>query len=235
MQFNRSTSQDQSAVQQRDAGLAAHMQRIYNRMVMGVGITALTSFFVSSSPELLKLLLGGPQAYIVMFAPLAIMWFGFNPMTMPSSKLKVSFIAISVVYGISFATIFFAFSGENIARAFFIATGMFAGLSIFGYSTKKNLDALGTFAIMGIWGVFLMSIVNGFFIKSEGLFDMISAMGILAFSGITAWQTQAMKEMYSPAAGEEGNSRMAWSAALTLYVSFIALFMHILHFMRGGD
>lgn len=222
----------QSGAISRDAGLQAHMQRIYNRMTMGVLVTALTSYFVSSSDALMALFLGGPQAFVIMLAPLAVIWFGFNPMTMPSNKLRLSFFALSILYGISFSVIFRAFEMGDIARAFFVATGMFAGLSVFGYTTRKSLDALGSFAVMGVWGVLIMSLLNMFFFKSESFFDIISLIGILAFSGITAWQTQAMKEMYHPAAGDEANSRMGWSAALTLYISFIALFQHILHFMN---
>jgi len=216
-----------------DAGLRAHMQMIYNRMTLGVLVTALTAWGVAATPALMSFFMASPVVYLVMFAPLAIMWFGFNPMTMPSSKLQASFFAISVLYGISFSVILLAFTGENIARAFFVATGMFAGLSIFGYVTKKNLDGLMSFAVMGIWGVLIMSLLNMFIFKSAALFDMISVMGIVAFAGLTAWQTQAMKEMYHPSAGGEANSRMAWSAALTLYISFIALFQHILHLMSN--
>lgn len=232
MQPERLNTQTQSRAVGYDAGLRAHMQMIYNRMTLGVLVTALTAWAVASTPALMGFFMTSPIIYVVMFAPLAIVWFGFNPMTMSSEKLRLSFFAISVLYGVSFSVILLAFTGENIARAFFIATGMFAGLSIFGYVTKKNLDGLMSFAVMGIWGVLIMSLLNMFFFKSEGLFDLISAVGILAFSGLTAWQTQAMKEMYSPAAGGEANSRMAWSAALTLYISFIALFQHILHFMN---
>jgi hypothetical protein len=206
------------------------MQRVYNRMTLGVLLTAVTSYLVSSNETLLAIFLGGPQAYIIMFAPLAVLWFGFNPATMSSNKLRWSFIAISVLYGISFAAIFFVFTQGSIARAFFVATGMFAGLSIFGYTTKKNLDALGSFAIMGVWGILILSILN-IFVGSAGMMDLIAGVGIIAFAGVTAWQTQATKEMYSAAAGDEANSRMAWAAALNLYISFIAIFQYILHFM----
>lgn len=217
-----------------DAGLRNHMQRIYNRMTLGVLVTAVTSFAVSSSPALLQFFFSGPQMYIVIFAPIAVLWFRFNPMTMPARKLQSSFFLISVLYGISFAVIFLAYTNESIARAFFIAAGMFAGLSIFGYTTKKDLSALRTFAVMGIMGVFLMSIGN-MFIRSAGLFDLISAVGIIAFAGLTAWQTQAMKEMYSTSHGEETNSRMAWAAALNLYISFMAMFQYILHFVGNRN
>lgn len=227
----RTTQQPAAARTSFDAGLQKHMQSIYNRMTLGVLITALVSWFVSGNEELMKFFLGGPQMWIVMLAPLAIVWFGFNPMTMKESTLRLSFIALSVLYGISFSVIFIAFTGESIVKAFFIASGMFAGLSVFGYVTKKNLDGIRSFAVMGIWGVFIMSILNMVFFKNAALVDLISVVGIIAFAGITAWQTQAMKEMYHPAATGDANSRMAWSAALTLYISFIALFQYILHFV----
>lgn len=216
-----------------DAGLRSHMQSIYNRMTLGVFVTAITAYLVSNTPVLLQLFLGGPQAYVVMLAPLALIWFGFNPMTMSPSKLKISFILLSVLYGISFATIFLVYAKADIARAFFIASAMFAGLSIFGYTTRKNLDGLGTFAIMGVWGVLILGLVN-LFVQSDAMMNVISIGAIIAFSGVTAWQTQSMKEMYSAAHGSDANSRMAWSAALNLYISFIALFSHILHFIGNN-
>ena len=218
-----------------DVGLKAHMNRVYTRMSLGVLISALVSIFMSNSPELMKLFLGGPQAYVVMFAPVAIVFFGFNPMKMSSNGLRLSFIAISALYGISFSTIFFAFNIGDITRAFLLATIMFTGLSIFGYTTKRDLGPIGTFAIMGVWGVFGMSLLNMFFFKDSGFADIISLVSIVAFSGITAWETQNIKLMYNPAHGEEGNSRLAWSGALTLYISFVAIFMNLLHLMRGGE
>ena len=237
MQPDRWNSQAQSQTQGRavgyDAGLRAHMQRIYNRMAAGVLVTALTAWIVASTPALMATLMTPPIVYAVIFAPLAIVWFGFNPMTMSSQKLALSFFGISVLYGISFSVLLFAFTHEAIFRAFFVATGMFAGLSIFGYTTKKNLDGLASFAIMGVWGVLIMTLLNGFIFKSESMFDLISVISIIAFSGITAWQTQAMKEMYHPGAGDEANSRMGWGAALNLYISFIVLFQNILRLMNS--
>lgn len=222
-------SQTVGATTTYDAGLRAHMQRIYNRMTAGVLVTALTAWIVGASPALMKLFLGGPQMYLVIFAPLAVLWFGFNPMTMPSSRLKMSFFLISVLYGISFSVIGLAFAGEDIARAFFITTGMFAGLSIFGYTAKRSLDGLRTFAVMGIWGVFIALMIAMFVSPSTGVMNLISGIAIIAFAALTAWQTQAMKQMYSPSYGDEANSRMGWAAALNLYISFIAMFQHILH------
>ena len=222
-----------------DAGLKAHMQSVYNRMTAGVFITALTSWLVSQSPALLNFFLGGPQAYVVMLAPLAVLWFGFRPDRMTPNQLMLGFGALSVLYGISFSVIFLAFTATSIAQAFFMATALFAGLSIFGYVTKKNLDALGTFAVMGVWGVFILSIgtmVAGLFgVETSMMQSIISGLGLLAFSGITAWQTQTTKEMYHPSYGADANSRMAWSAALNLYISFIAIFQYILSILNSRN
>ncbi|MCB1557114.1 MAG: Bax inhibitor-1 family protein, partial [Alphaproteobacteria bacterium] len=156
-QFQTQT-QAQAQARSYDVGLRAHMQNVYSRMTLGVLVTALTSYIVAASPALLQFFLGGPQAYVVMLAPVAVVWFGFNPMTMNAAQLRLSFFAIAALYGVSFASIFVYFTGESIARAFFMATALYAGLSIFGYTTKKNLDALGTFAVMGVMSVFILSI-----------------------------------------------------------------------------
>ncbi len=222
-----------------DAGLKAHMQSVYNRMTAGVFITALTAYTVSSIPALMQLFMGGPQAYLFMLAPLAVLWFGFRPDRMSPKQLMLGFGALSVLYGISFSVIFAVYTSASIAQAFFMATALFAGLSGFGYLTKKNLDGLGTFAVMGVWGVFILSIgtmVAGLFgVNVSGMNMVISGLSLLAFSGVTAWQTQATKEMYHPSYGGDANSRMAWAAALNLYVSFIAMFQSILHLLGNRE
>lgn len=219
-----------------DAGLQRYMQTIYNRMAMGVLVTALTAWGVSSVPDLMYMLLGTPVKYLIIFGPLAILWFGFNPATMSANKLMVSFFGISILYGITFSAIALIADVGTIARAFFVASAMFAGLSIFGYTTRKNLDALGTFAIMGIMGIFFASlglmVASMFGIQTSMMQNVIAGVGIVAFSGITAWQTQQMKELYNSSFSEEFTSRISWAAALNLYVSFIALFQYIFHFMN---
>ena len=157
---------------------------------------------------------------------------------MTSNQLMASFGVLSVLYGISFATIFLVYTQSSIATILFMPTALFAGLSIFGYVTKKNLDALGTFAVMGIMGVFIVSIgtmVAGAFGVQTGMMQtIISAVGLLAFSGLTAYRTQTMKEMYR-AGSADANSRMAWAAALDLYISFIAMFQYILHLLGNRN
>ena len=229
-------SRVQTAGREIDAGLRKHMNNIYAKMTFGVLVTAITAMVVGSSPMLLELFLGGPQKYLVIFAPLAIVWFGFNPARMKSSQLMAAFFGVSVAYGISFATIAILASrdmafGTDVAKAFFIASAMFAGLSIFGYTTKKDLSAIGTFAMMGCLGLVAVSVMN-IFIQSSMMSNLIAGAGIIIFSGVTVWQTQSMKEMYHPATSREMSERLAWSSALTLYISFIALFQYILHFLN---
>lgn len=217
-------------------GLRKHMNNIYAKMAGGVFTTAIIAFIVGTSPFLLNLFLGGPQAYIVMFAPLAIIWFGFRPDKMKASQLMAAFFGLSVVYGISFASIAAMATKDaafavDVAKAFFIATSMFAGLSIFGYTTKKDLSGMQTFLTMGIIGLVAFSVMNIFF-QSSMMSNLIAGAGILLFSGLTVWQTQDMKRMYSPNTPAEYASRMAWAAALNLYISFIAMFQYILHFLQ---
>ncbi len=231
MQTNRS-SHAQSRTQQIDAGLRDHMNSVYNRMSLGILITAITAWLVSSTPALFALLMGGPQAYIFMFAPLAIIWFGFNPRTMSSSKLKMVFVGLSVVYGISFSVIGLAFAGADIARAFFVTSAMFAGLSIFGYTTKKDLSALGTFCMMGLLGLIVLSLIGIFVPFSSGMEFMISIGIVAVISGLTAWETQSAKSMYHAGQDKEINSRMAWASALSLYINFIIMFTHVLNLMQ---
>ncbi|MCB1651663.1 MAG: Bax inhibitor-1/YccA family protein [Alphaproteobacteria bacterium] len=226
----------QTRTREIDAGLRQHMLGVYNKMTAGVLVTAITAWLVSTSPMLMQLLLGGPQRYIVIFAPLAIVWFGFRPDKMSSKKLMLAFFGIAVLYGISFSAIAMLATadptfGMAVAKAFFIAVAMFAGLSVFGYTTKADLSPVRTFAVMGIWGLIAASVMNIFF-QSPMMQNVIAGVGIILFSGVTVWQTQDLKEMYNPSYSKEIAERLGWAAALNLYISFIALFQYILHFMN---
>ena len=172
-----------------------------------------------------------------MLAPLGIVWFGFKPATMSANALRMSFIALSVCYGLSMGYIFAVFTGESVAKTFFVATGMFAGVSLVGYTTKKDLTGMGSFLIMGMWGILILSLINmGMHVfaptvNTSGMSNLIAGAGIVLFAGMTAWETQRMKEIYSPRDNEEMASRMSWTAALNLYISFIAIFQYLLQFM----
>lgn len=230
MSEERSYQTAQTSAGTVDAALRQHMLSVYNRMSVGVLVTGLVAFVVANA-GLVPVIMGNPIiAIALMLSPLAVVWFGFNPMTMSSQKLRASFLLLSVLYGLSFSVIFLAYSGTDIARAFFITAASFAGLSVFGYTTKKNLDAMGTFAVMGVIGALVLGLVN-MFLQSSMLLNIVSVVSVIAFAGITAWETQRMKESFHPSYGDEANSRMAWSSALNLYMSFVAMFQSILRLM----
>ena len=227
MQTERHSRPDSRATEY-DVGLRNHMLSVYNRMTAGILITAFVAWFVSSNPPLMAMLLGGPQAYIVMFAPLAIIWFGFNPASMSSKHLMIAFGGVSVLYGISFSAIAYAYAGADVARAFFITSAMFAGLSIFGYTTKTDLAPMRKFLFMAVIGLLIVGIA-GIFVQYSSMMQMgISVLSVLVFAGLTAWETQNIKRMYNVGHGTEINSRLAWSSALSLYISFVVMFTHIL-------
>lgn len=234
MQPDRFGSVSTSQSREIDQGLRTHLNSIYNRMAVGVLITGLVAFFVGQSQEALNAIFNTPLKWVVMLSPLAVVWFGFNPAKMSANQMRVSFVVLSILYGLSFGAIFAIYSAESIAKAFFVTAGAFAGLSIFGYTTKKDLSAMGKFAIMGIIGVLILGLVN-MFVGSSLLMNIVSVVSLIAFAGMTAYQTQQMKEMYSPAYGAESNSRMGWMAALNLYISFIAMFQSIMHLMGSRE
>lgn len=216
-----------------DAGLRTHMQRVYNRMSVGLLITAVVSYIAANSSVVLSLI-ASPVGIVLALAPLAVIWFGFNPRTMTANQLRGSFVLLSVLYGLSFATIFLLYVPADIVRALLITTIMFAGLSIFGYTTKRDLAPVGVFCVMAMLGLLAFSLIMmgaslfGFGAMGKGMTTVVSLISIVVFAGLTAWETQATKEMYRLSNGDEMNSRMAWAAALNLYISFIAMFQYIL-------
>ncbi len=220
-----------SRVQAMDAGLRAFMIGVYNKMSLGVFVTGLVAF-AAANFGLAPILFGNPIIAIALaLAPMGIVWFGFNPATMAASRLRNTFYVLAVLYGLSFSAIFLVFTGTDIARAFFITAAAFAGLSLYGYTTKKDLSGMGTFLVMGMIGAIVLSLVN-LFVQSTMLMNVISGVSLLVFAGMTAFQTQMMKEMYNPSYGDEANARLGWSAALNLYISFIAMFQSILNLMN---
>lgn len=234
--YNVSTGRTRTNV---DEGLRAYMNGIYARMAGGVLITAVMAFAIGTTPALFQLLMGGPQAYLFIFAPVIVQWFGFRPERMHEGQLQGAFFLISALYGVSFSTIAFMASAQpamiyDVARAFFITVSMFAGLSLYGYTTKRDLSGMGQFIFMAVLGVFVMGILN-LFIQSSGFSILISLIAIAAFSGLTVWETQQLKQMYMANRHASSLGRMAWAGAYTLYLSFIALFMHILHLLMASN
>ena len=156
--------------------------------------------------------------YVIMFAPLAmVMWISFKINSMSPGKARTLFYIYATVMGVSLSTILFAFTGASVARAFFITAGAFAALSIFGYTTKRDLTALGGFLIVGVVGLILASIVN-IFLASSGMEFLISVVGVLLFAGLTAYDTQKVKSIYYAGDSREVAGRKSIHGALTLYL-----------------
>ena len=214
-----------------DAGLQSFMHGVYRTMGWGLAVTGLTAFGVASTPALFNVIFGTPLAWVVMLAPLAFVFFGFTPSRvarLSPQSLKTTFLVFSAVMGISMATIFQVFTGASIARVFFITASAFLATSLYGYTTKRDLTAFGSFLFMGLIGLVIASLVN-LFVQSSMVQFVVSAIGVLVFTGLTAWDTQRLKYVYAEGAGE-ANDKMAVVGALGLYLNFINLFQSLLHF-----
>jgi uncharacterized protein len=213
-----------------DAGLRTHMLSVYNYMCLALAITGVVAFAGAQSETLIALIYGTPLKWVVMLAPLGFMFFGFRPDRMSASALRTSLIIFSGLMGLSMMSIFLVFTGSSIARVFFITAAMFAGTSLYGYTTKTDLSKMGSFMVMGLIGLIIASLVN-IFLGSTALQFAISVVGVLVFTGLTAWDTQTIKENYASSWGEEANNRLAVMGALSLYLNFINLFQMLLSLM----
>ncbi|MEO5867858.1 MAG: Bax inhibitor-1/YccA family protein [Sphingomonas sp.] len=215
-----------------DAGLRRYMLSVYNYMASGVLLTGLVAMFFSwggmDSSAAHIMLGGGILKYVIMFAPLGfILAMNFGLQRMSTGKLQAVFWAFAVTMGLSLSTIFLVYSGTSIAQAFFASAGAFAGLSLFGYTTKRNLSAMGTFMVMGLIGLIVASLLNLWF--QSGAFAMvISLVGVVIFAGLTAWDTQRTKSLYAQVAGTDMEQRVVIMSATSLYLDFINMFLFLL-------
>jgi len=214
-----------------DSALRDYMVKVYQHMSIALVISGLVAFLVSSSPQLMQAIFGTPLAYVVMFAPLVfVIFFGFKLNSMSSEKARGYLYFYAGLMGLSLATIFVVYTGASITRVFLITASTFGAMSLYGYSTKKDLTSFGSFLIMGLIGIMITSLVN-IFLKSSGLDFAISLIGVFIFIGLTAYDTQRIKQTYYHFAGnDEMVSKMAVLGALSLYMDFINLFIMLLRF-----
>ncbi|UVK45288.1 Bax inhibitor-1/YccA family protein [Mesorhizobium sp. AR07] len=213
-----------------DEGLRQHMLRVYNYMGVGLVVTGLVAFMISSTPALYVPIFSSPQKWVVMLAPLAfVMLFSFKMQTMSAASAQAMFWAFCAVMGLSLASVFLVFTGTSIARTFFIAATMFGATSLYGYTTKRDLTQFSSFLIMGLIGVVIASIVN-IFLGSTALQFAISVIGIAVFIGLTAWDTQTIKEQYAENFDAESRQKLAVFGAFSLYLNFINIFQLLLNF-----
>ena len=215
-----------------DAGLRAHMLRVYNYMASGLALTGIVAYGAAYS-GLYAQIAATPLIWVVMLAPLGFIFFlSFKIQTMRASTAQTLFWAFAGIMGLSMAFIFLAFTGASIARVFFITAGTFAAMSLWGYTTKRDLSGMGSFLFMGLIGIILASIVN-MFIGSSALQFAVSVIGVIIFVGLTAYDTQKIKNEYAEWHDSETSAKLAIMGALRLYLDFINLFMLLLHFF--GD
>ncbi|MBY5974002.1 Bax inhibitor-1 family protein [Pseudooceanicola marinus] len=227
-----------------DEGLRAHMNKVYGTMSVGTLLTFLVAWAVGSSPELLSIF-RDPQTlqpnilgWIIMFAPL-LMVFGFGAMInrLSAAGAQTFFYVFSAVMGLSLSWIFVAFTGISIAQVFLVTSIAFAGLSLYGYTTKRDISGWGAFLMMGVIGLVVASIIN-IFLGSPALHFAISAIGVLIFAGLTAYDTQNIKTTYLQHAhsmDQEWLGKSAIMGALQLYLDFINLFMFLLQFLGNRE
>jgi FtsH-binding integral membrane protein len=213
-----------------DEGLRQHMLRVYNYMALGLVLTGAVAFIVSSVPALYVPIFSSPLKWVVMLAPLAfVFFFSFRIQSMTASGAQAMFWAFCAVMGLSLASIFLVFTGTSIARTFFIAATMFGAMSLYGYTTKTDLTKFSSFLIMGLIGVFIAALVN-IFLQSSAMQFAISVIGIFVFLGLTAWDTQTIKEQYAENFDAESQQKMAVVGALSLYLNFVNIFQLLLNF-----
>ncbi|MDX5984084.1 MAG: Bax inhibitor-1/YccA family protein [Pseudomonadota bacterium] len=207
------------------------MLGIYRNMGIGLALTGLVAMGVASTPALVALIFGTPLKWVAMFAPLAfVMFFSFRIDRMTTSGARTAFFAFAAVMGVSMASIFLVFTGTSIAQAFFTAAALFAGMSLWGYTTGRDLTKMSTFLMVGLIGVIGASLVN-LFIGSSVLQTVVSVAGVVVFTGLTAWDTQRLKSEYFAYAGTQAAEKLAIMGALSLYLNVINLFQLLLGLM----
>ena len=211
-----------------DEGLRQHMLRVYNYMGLGLVLTGIVAFVVGTTPALYVPIFSTPLKWVVMLAPLAfVLFFSFRMQSMSAGTAQLMFWAFCAVMGLSLASIFLVFTGTSIARTFFIAAAMFGATSLYGYTTKRDLSKFGSFLIMGLIGVVIASVVN-IFLASSALQFAVSVIGVVVFVGLTAWDTQSIKEQYAEGFDSQSRQKLAVFGAFSLYLNFINLFQLLL-------
>ncbi|ADZ68875.1 Bax inhibitor-1/YccA family protein [Polymorphum gilvum] len=227
-----------------DQGLRAYMLGVYNYMTLGLAITGLVAmatvyFAIDTATGGLTTfglaIYASPLKWVIMLAPLAMVFFlSFRIQSMSASAAQTTFWIYAALMGASLSSIFLVYTGGSIARVFFITAASFGALSLFGYTTKKDLSAWGSFLFMGLIGIVLASLVN-IFLASSALQFAVSVIGVLVFAGLTAYDTQQIKEMYYEGDGHEATTKKSVMGALRLYLDFINMFLMLLQLFGNRE
>jgi uncharacterized protein len=221
-----------------DAGLRAHMNKVYGLMSVGMALTGGVAWAVGTNDAMVQAIFGTPLKWVVMFLPL-VMVFAFGALVprLSVAAAQLFFYVFAAAMGLSLSVIFAIYTGTSIATTFFVTAIAFASLSLYGYTTKKNLSGMGTFLMMGVIGLLVAMVVN-IFLASTALAFAISAIGVLIFAGLTAYDTQKIKTDYIQHAqhgDQEWLGKSAIMGALTLYLDFINMFTFLLSFLGNRE
>jgi len=229
-----------------DQGLRAHMIRVYNYMAAGVALTGVLAWLtfqmavttndagaITGLTAFGHAIFSGPTTIILLLGTLGLVFFiSFRIQHLQASTALALFMLYAGLLGVALSSIFLVYTGASITRVFFISAASFGALSLYGYTTQRDLSGFGSFLIMGLFGLILASLVN-IFLKSTALDFAVSAIGVFVFAGLTAWDTQKIKEMYDPMEDGTVTGRKAVMGALSLYLDFINLFLMLLRLI--GD
>jgi hypothetical protein len=238
MDYQQRATQASPAI---DEGLRSHMLQVYNYMASGLALTGLIAYMlfqatavIGSNGEIAgytslgATLYNGPMMWVVALAPLGVvMYMSFGIKGMSAARAQTMFWVFAFLMGLSLSTIFLQYTGASIARVFFITASTFGAMSIYGYTTKRDLTGMGSFLMMGLIGIIIASIVN-IFMQSPAIYFAVSVLGVLIFVGLTAYDTQKIKNMYMAYDSGEVAAKKAIMGALTLYLDFINLFIMLL-------
>jgi len=218
-----------------DEGLRLYMNSIYKYMSFALLITGLVAYITAYTPALLNLILRTPLSIIVMLAPLFyVIYFSSKVWSMSPEKARNNLWIFSAIMGLSLTSIFLVYTSVSIVRTFFITSATFAGMSLYGYTTKRDLNGIGQFMMMGLMGIVIASIVN-IFLKSAGMQFMISIVGVLVFTGLTAYDVQKLRQTYDYVGiNSDVKEKVAIIGALNLYMDFINLFLMLLRFFGNN-
>jgi hypothetical protein len=228
-------SQAQAQAAAVDAGLRAYMLRVYNYMCVALALSGAVAFVVSTSPAMQQAIFGTPLMWVVFLAPLGLVFFlSARINKMSASAAQTTFWIFAALMGMSLASIFIAYTPESVTRVFFITAGAFAGLSLVGYTTKRDLSGMRTFLFMGVIGLIIAMVVN-MFLGSSMLQLGISVIGVLIFAGLTAYDTQQIKLMYLEADSGEVATKKSIMGALRLYLDFLNMFIFLMHILGNRN
>lgn len=231
MDYMKQTFSQAKEASNYDQGLRAYMLGVYNYMAMALGITGLVAFLIAAVPDLFNLINNTPLKWVVAFAPLVMVFFVMpRIMSYSLQSVQMMFWLFAGLMGASLSWVFAYYTGTSIARVLFITAGVFGGMSLYGYTTKRDLTTMGSFLIMGLIGIIIASLVN-IFLQSSAMQFAVSLLGVAIFMGLTAYDTQRLKDIYYQVAGNsELAAKFAIFGAFVLYMDFINLFLQLLHF-----